>query len=237
MEHLQNILDSTRLPFLSAFILGIMTAISPCPLATNITATAYISKEIENKQRVFLNGLVYTAGRAFSYTLLGVLLFLGASKFHIARFLQSNGEKYIGILMLVLGILMLDLIDTGRFSLNGLTGRIAGKLRLTSTWGSFTLGCLFALAFCPYSGVLYFGMLIPMTLTSSFGVLLPLVFAIATGLPVIIIAYIIAFSLSSMGNFYNRLKFFELWFRRIVAVLFILSGLYFIAIYFFKASF
>jgi cytochrome c-type biogenesis protein len=236
MEYLQNILDSARLPFVSAFILGIMTAISPCPLATNITATAYISKELENKRRVFINGLVYTAGRAFSYTSLGLILFFGASRFHIARFLQSNGEKFIGIFLLIIGILMLDFINLGRFSLSNLTEQFTSKLKLNSYWGSFILGCLFALAFCPYSGVLYFGILIPMTLASKSGIFLPLVFAVATGLPVIIIAYIIAFSISSVGNFYNRIRIFELWFRRIVAVIFILSGLYFIAIYFFKAS-
>jgi cytochrome c biogenesis protein CcdA len=234
MELLQNILDSTRLPFLSAFILGIMTAISPCPLATNITATAYISREMENRKRVFLNGLIYTVGRAFSYTLLGVILFLGASKFQVARFLQSNGEKYIGVLLLVIGILMLDFINMGRFSLNNLTDHLTKKLKLNSLWGSFLLGCLFALAFCPYSGVLYFGMLIPMTLTSKLGILLPLVFAVATGLPVILIAWLIAFSISSVGTFYNRIKVFERWFRRAVAVIFILGGIYFILIYFFR---
>lgn len=236
MEYLQNILDSTQFPVLSAFILGIMTAISPCPLATNITATAYISKEMENRRMVFLNGLVYTAGRAFSYTLLGVILFLGANKFHLAKFLQGNGEKYIGILLLVIGLLMLDVVNFGRFSLNSVTGRIIDKLKLNSAWGSFLLGCLFALAFCPYSGVLYFGMLIPMTLTSNAGILLPVVFAIATGLPVMIIAWLIAFSISSVGNFYNRIKIFELWFRRLVAVIFILGGIYFILIYFFKLT-
>ncbi len=235
MEYLQNILDSAQLPFVSAFILGIMTALSPCPLATNITATAYISKELENKRRVFINGLIYTAGRAFSYTVLGLILFFGASRFHLARFLQQNGEKFIGIFLLIIGILMLDFINLGRFSLNNLTDRFTTKLKLNSYWGSFVLGCLFALAFCPYSGVLYFGILIPMTLASKSGILLPLVFAVATGLPVIIIAYIIAFSISSVGNFYNRIRIFELWFRRIVAVIFILSGFYFIAIYFFKA--
>lgn len=234
MEYLQNILDSTQLPILSAFILGIMMAISPCPLVTNITATAYISKEIENRRMVFFNGLIYTVGRAFSYILLGAILLYGASKFHIARFLQSNGEKYIGILLLLIGILMLDFINPGRFSLNNFISRLTQKLKLNSLWGSFFLGGLFALAFCPYSGVLYFGMLIPMTLTSKLGILLPLIFAIATGLPVIIIAYIIAFSISSVGNFYKRIKVFELWFRRIVAVVFILGGLYFILIYFVK---
>jgi cytochrome c-type biogenesis protein len=234
MEYLQNILDSIQFPVLSAFILGIMTAISPCPLATNITATAYISKEIEDRRRVFLNGLIYTAGRAFSYTFLGLILFFGASKFHIARFLQSNGEKYIGILLLVIGVLMLDFISFGRFSLNNMTDRLTGKLKIGSLGGSFLLGCLFAMAFCPYSGVLYFGMLIPLTLTSTAGIFLPLVFAIATGLPVVIIAWLIAFSISSVGNFYNRIKIFELWFRRIVAGIFILGGIYFILIYFFK---
>lgn len=236
MEYLQNILDSAQLPFVSAFILGIMTAISPCPLATNITATVYISKELENKRKVFINGLIYTAGRAFSYTSLGLVLFFGASRFHIARFLQSNGEKFIGIFLLIIGILMLDFINLGRFSPSNLTEEFSSKLKLNSYLGSFILGCLFALAFCPYSGVLYFGILIPMTLASKSGVLLPLVFAVATGLPVIIIAYIIAFSVSSVGNFYNRIRIFELWFRRIVAVVFILSGIYFIAIYFFNAS-
>lgn len=235
MEILQNILDSSQFPVLSAFILGIMTAISPCPLATNITATAFISREIENRRMVFVNGLIYTLGRAFSYTLLGVVLLLGASKFHIAKFLQSNGEKYTGILLLVIGILMLDFINTGRFSLNNLTDRFTRKLKFNTLWGSFLLGCLFALAFCPYSGALYFGMLIPMTLAAKSGILLPVVFAIATGLPVIIIAYIIAFSISSVGNFYNRLKIFELWFRRTVAIIFILGGIYFILVYFVKA--
>jgi cytochrome c biogenesis protein CcdA len=237
MEFLRNILDSTELPVLSAFILGIMTAISPCPLATNITATAYISKEIGNKRLVFLSGLVYTAGRVFSYTLIGLILWFGASKFQVSRFLQSNGEKYTGVLLLIIGLLMLDVVNMGRFSLNSLTDRFTQKLKLNTLWGSFLLGCVFALAFCPYSGVLYFGMLIPMTLASSSGFLLPPVFAVATALPVIIFAWILAFSVSSVGKFYNSVKVFELWFRRAAAVLFILGGIYFIVIYFFGISF
>ena len=77
MEFLQGILENTQLPFLSALILGLMTAISPCPLATNITAIAYISKDIENKQRVFYNGLIYTLGRAITYTVMGLIFSFG----------------------------------------------------------------------------------------------------------------------------------------------------------------
>jgi cytochrome c biogenesis protein CcdA len=101
-------------------------------------------------------------------------------------------------------------------------------------WSALLLGMIFALAFCPYSGVLYFGMLIPMTISSSSGLILPVVFAIATGLPVIIVAYLLAFSLSSLGNFYKNIQIFEKWFRRIVAVAFILVGIYYSWIFFIK---
>lgn len=110
MEFLQNLLDGTNVPFLTAFILGIMTAISPCPLATNITAIGFISKDIENKKKIFFNGLWYTLGRAISYTVIGIILYFGASKFHVAKFFQLNGEKFLGPLLIIVGILMLDFI-------------------------------------------------------------------------------------------------------------------------------
>ncbi len=232
MDYLQNLLDNTSMPLVSAFLLGLMTAISPCPLATNITAIAYISKNIENKRRVFINGLFYTLGRAISYVTIGVILFFGASKFHIAGFFQSNGEKFLGPLLIIIGIFMLDII---KFNFPGL-GKITDKFnKIETNWlSSLFMGMLFALAFCPYSGVLYFGMLIPMTISSTSGLFLPFIFAIATGLPVIIFAYLIAFTFSEVGNFFNRLKTFEKWFRKLVAFIFIAVGIYYIYIYFFS---
>jgi len=94
------------------------------------------------------------------------------------------------------------------------------------------LGIVFALAFCPYSGVLYFGMLIPMTINSASGLYLPLIFAVATGIPVILFSWLIAFSLGSIGKVYNKIKSFEYWFRRIVAVLFIAVGIYYVVMLF-----
>jgi cytochrome c-type biogenesis protein len=234
VSYLQSLIDSVQFPFLTAFILGLMTAISPCPLATNITATAYISKELGNGRQVFISGLIYTLGRMFSYTFLGIVLYLGASKFHVSRLFQANGEKFIGPVLLIIGVLMLDVINFSRIMPSNLTDRMTRKLKFRNLWASFFLGVIFALAFCPYSGVLFFGMLIPLTLTSPLGILLPPVFAVATALPVISIAYLIAFSLSRVGAFYNRIRTAELWFRRFAAVIFILCGLYFIGIYFFK---
>lgn len=231
MEFLQNIFDGSNFPILSAFILGLMTAISPCPLATNITAIAFIGKNIENKRKVFINGLLYTLGRAITYVLLGVILFFGASKFHVASFFQSNGEKFLGPLLLIIGVFMLDFI---KIKFPG-PGNITDKFQNSEKQGSgiiaILMGLLFALAFCPYSGVLYFGMLIPITISSTSGLILPLVFAIATGLPVIIFAYLIAFTLSGVGKLYNSLKVFELWFRRVVSAIFIIVGLYYIYIF------
>jgi cytochrome c biogenesis protein CcdA len=233
METLQNILDSTNIPFLSAFILGLMTAISPCPLATNITAIGFISKDIENKRRIFLNGIWYTLGRAISYTAIGVILYFGANKFHVAKFFQSNGEKFLGPLLIIVGILMMDFIKINFPGFNSLSEKIEKRSK-NNWWSVLLIGMIFALAFCPYSGVLYFGMLIPMTISSASGLSLPFIFAIGTGLPVIIVAYLLAFSLANLSVFYKNVKVFEKWFRRIVAVIFILVGIYYSFIFFVK---
>jgi len=226
MEFLTNMLENSTMPWLSALILGLMTAISPCPLATNITAVGFISKDIEDRKRVFVNGLLYTLGRAVSYTVIALIFYFGADQFKFSGFLQRNGEKIIGPLLIIIGLFMLDLIKINFPGMSKLTSRMETKAK----WGSLDsiiLGMIFALAFCPYSGVLYFGMLIPMTISSASGLYLPFVFAIATGIPVIIFSWILAFSVGSIGGVYNKVKNFEIWFRRVVAVLFVGVGVYY----------
>jgi cytochrome c-type biogenesis protein len=232
MEFLQGWLDSTNLPLLSAFILGLMTAISPCPLATNITAIAFIGKDIQNKRKVFFNGLIYTLGRGITYTALGLIFYFTASQFQISRFVQQWGEKLLGPLLLIVGILMLDIIKI-KFPGLGKLSQIFKEKSQIGFWGPLLMGMGFALAFCPYSGVLYFGMLIPMTISSPSGLYLPLLFALGTGLPVIIFSWIIAFTVGGIGAVYDKIKLFEKWFRRAVGIIFIGTGIYFIAIYFF----
>ena len=227
MEILQTILENSQLPLLSAFILGLMTAVSPCPLATNITAIAYVSKNIENRKTVFINGLVYTLGRAITYTLIGLLFYFGASQFHISGFVQEWGEKLLGPILIIVGIIMLDLIKIKLPGLSKLNEMVENKSRSGILY-VLLLGVVFALAFCPYSGVLYFGMLIPMTISSASGLYLPIVFAIGTGLPVIVFAWLIAFTVGGVGNIYKKIKVFEIWFRRFVAVIFIAVGFHYI---------
>ena len=231
MDILLEFFESTEWPLLSAFLLGLMTAISPCPLATNITAIGFISKNIDSRRRVFYNGLVYTFGRAITYTLIGLLFYFGVSQFKFAGFIQEWGEKALGPLLIIIGLFMLGVLKISIPGLNFANENMQKKATKGYA-GVLLLGIVFALAFCPYSGVLYFGILIPMTISSASGLYLPLIFAFATGIPVIIISWLLAFSLGSVGKFYDSIKTFELWFRRIVAVLFILVGIYFIYILF-----
>ena len=229
-EFLQSLAQAKETPLLAALALGLLTAIAPCPLATNITATAYISKTINSRAKVIMSGFLYTLGRMFSYTGVAALIYFGASKFQVARFFQGNGEKYIGFVLVLLGLVMLDLIPINFIKGSSLSEKLSEKFKTRGLLGSFLLGALFALAFCPYSGALYFAMLIPMTLKS--GLHLPVVFSLGTGLPVMLFAFVIAYSIEKLGAYFNAITRFEKTMRIVAAITFILTGLYYINIYF-----
>ena len=235
MDWLQNLLDNSSTPVLTAFLLGLLTAISPCPLATNIAAVGFIGRNIENKKRVFINGLLYTLGRVLSYTLLGVVLIMilreGSSMFGIQKTIGTWGELLIGPMLLIIGLFMLwgDRLNLPNFGFNGNAEGLARKGGV----GALLIGVLFALAFCPTSGVFYFGMLIPMSATATAGYLLPAVFAVATAIPVLVVAWILAFSVQQMSSFYGRIKTVQKWLNIIVGILFIVIGIYYCFVMFF----
>jgi cytochrome c biogenesis protein CcdA len=228
-ELLSNLYSNSTIPALSALLLGLWTAISPCPLASNLTAMGFISKDLENRNKIFFNGIVYTSGRAFSYTTLAFIILMGANKFKISSIFQQYGEKLLGPVLILIGLFMLGIIKINFPAWNTLTAKFKNKKR-HNYLDAFLIGVLFALAFCPFSGVLYFGMLVPLTIKSASGLLLPVIFAIATGIPVIIFASLLAYTVSGVGKLYNRLKIFEIWFRKIIALAFIGIGVYYIII-------
>ncbi len=231
MDFLQALLHTYNIPVLSAFILGIMTSISPCPLATNITATAFISKNISSKKKVFISGMMYSLGRVFSYTSIGLILYFGASKFEVARFFNQNGEKFLGPLLIIIGLIMLNIIQLNFLGTSNFQEKLSEKFKDKGLLGSFLIGVVFALAFCPYSGALYFGVLIPMTIADSNGLYLPIVFALATGLPVILFTFLLAFTAAKIGVFYTKITKIEQVMRKIAAIVFIVTGLYYVAIF------
>lgn len=235
MEFLQSLVESTNTPVITAFLLGILTAISPCPLATNITAIGYISKDIESKHRIFWGGILYTAGRIITYTALGFILIPilreGASMFAIQKTISKYGEIFIAPALILIGLFMLfgHKLNLPKF---GFGGSGSERLKNKGSWGALLLGVLFSLAFCPTSGVFYFGMLIPMSAAETGGYLLPVVFAIATGLPVIFVAWILAYSIAGLGKFYNQMQVFQKWMNLIIALLFIIVGIYYAIIFY-----
>jgi cytochrome c biogenesis protein CcdA len=231
MEWLNELAQSREIPWLAAFALGLLTAVSPCPLATNVTATAYIAKGFTEKRHVLWSGVLYTAGRAFSYTLIGLIVYFGASKFHVARFFQGNGEKFLAPVLILIGLVMLGVIKLDFLGKVNISERFSERFKGRGLWGALMLGILFALAFCPYSGALYFGMLLPMTVASADGLYLPLVFALGTGLPVLLFTYLIAFSMEKVGTYFNAIQRVEKVMRYVAGAVFLLTGVYYALIF------
>ncbi len=228
MDYINLLIDNYNLPILTAFLLGVLTSISPCPLATNITAVAYISKKIKSSRYTIFSGIFYTLGRATSYTILALLIYFGVSSFKVANIFQGWGDKILGPILIIIGLIMLGVIKFN-FSVGGIkTEKIKIWLSEKGFLGSFLLGSLFALAFCPYSGVLFFGGLIPLILKSNGGLILPIVFAIGTGLPVIFFSFLIVFAAKKIDKTFKVIQKIEKIMRYGVAILFLGTGFYYL---------
>lgn len=230
METLQLLLDQSHIAWLSALLMGLITALSPCPLATNIAAIGYLSKHIGSKHQVLLSGLLYTLGRVVSYTLLAWLLMAllrgGASAFGVQRFFALWGERLIGPIMLLVGVVLL-LGERLRLPAITLWKQRQGS---PTAIGAFLMGCAFALAFCPTSGILYFGGLLPLALSSPVGWLLPLLYAFTTAVPVVLVSIVLAYSMQNIGRVMGKIQSLQRILNLLVAVLFIGIGGYYIII-------
>jgi cytochrome c biogenesis protein CcdA len=227
MNTINYLIDVYNIPVLTAFLIGILTSISPCPLATNITAIAYISKDIKTPRHTLLNGLLYTLGRGISYTLLAALIYFGLSSFQISRIFQGWGDKVLGPILIVLGLVMFGVIKVNIPSNSQRLEKFKLWIATKGYLGSLLLGMLFAFAFCPYSGVLFFGVLTPLILKSAGGLLLPAFFALGTGLPVIIFSIIIAFSIQKVGKALAIVSKVEKAVRYLVSFIFVAVGIYY----------
>lgn len=229
---LTGILGNLNIPVLSALLLGLITAISPCPMATNIAAIAYVNRRVKDRRYAVITGLLYTLGRMFSYSVIGALIIVaGLEVPGVASFLQNFGEQILGPLLIVVGVIMLN-INRMPFSLGG--GRLSSIGERVANWGmigGFLLGALFALAFCPYSAVLFFGVLIPLALKSTGGVTLPAVYAIGTGLPVLVFGVLISLGVARISTWLNAVTRAEKIIRVAVSVIFIGVGIYLVVLW------
>lgn len=226
---LQEIMNSGALPLITAFLLGLKTSVCPCPMITNITAIGFIGKDIKNKNKVFLNGIYYAIGGAVAYTLLAYLLIpivrKGLSIYAVQKAISSYGEALLPIVLMLFGVVM---IVAGQLNLPSLhLFKKDKRLKEKGAWGSLLLGILFAMAFCPTTALIYFGLMIPLSAAEANGFVLPLAYSLASIVPVVLVAWVLAFSMASIGRLYNKIQVFEKWFKWIVSIIFIAIGIYF----------
>ncbi len=224
-------MDSYWLAVTSACWLGILTSISPCPLATNIAAITFIGKRVDRPNNVLMSGLTYTLGRMFAYVGLAVLII--ASVFSIpdlAMFLQEYMNKILGPILIVAGLFLLEIFRV-RLPTIGSGEKIWGRVERYGLLGTGILGLLFALSFCPVSAALFFGSLIPLAINHESRIVMPTVYGIGTALPVVIFSILIALGTRFVGAAFKKLTAFEIWARRITGIVFIIVGLYYSLIY------
>lgn len=220
----------------SALWFGVLTSISPCPLATNIAAISYVGRKIDNHAHVLTAGLLYTLGRSLVYILIAVLMVQSIlSSSAVSMFLQKNLNVALGPILLVVGLLLVDFIPwpwTGN-SGGKLFEKVQAKADKLGIIGAGLLGMVFALAFCPVSAALFFGTLIPLSIANKSAILLPTVYGIGTALPVIIFSFILAFAANRLARAFSVLTHVERWMRRVTAIVFILIGIYYCLVYIF----
>lgn len=211
----------------SALWLGVLTSISPCPLATNIAAISYIGRKVGNSRQVFLTGLLYTIGRTLAY--LGLAFVLVASVLsvpQISLFLQKYMHLVLGPLLIVVGMFLLGLIELNMGG-GGMGEGLQKRVDALGIWGALLLGIVFALTFCPTSAALFFGSLVPLSLKVNSSIMLPAVYGVGTALPVMVFAVLLATSAQSVGKAYNVLAKIEWWARMLTGAIFVLVGIYF----------
>ncbi len=225
------------IPLSSAFWLGILTSISPCPLATNIAAISYVSRRVDRPSSVFIAGLLYTGGRMLAYLILGVALVSSMlSAPMLSHVLQKHMNMLLGPILILVGMLLLELFS---FSIkgSGISSSLQKKVDSFGIWGAGLLGLIFALSFCPTSAALFFGSLLPLAIKQHSGIILPGAYGIATGLPVFMFAVLLAVGVNKVAQIYNKIVTFEIWARKITGVLFILVGIYYCLVHIFGVSF
>jgi len=229
-------MDTASIPLLSALWLGILTSISPCPLASNIAAVSFIVARVDRTAYVLSSGVLYTLGRVIGYTVLGILI--AASLLSIPQtsyFLQNYMNKLLGPVLIITGLFLLEIFQLSFLGFS-FSGKVTARLNNLGMWGSVPLGMLFALSFCPISAALFFGSLIPLSVKNNSSVLFPALYGIGTGLPVLLVAILLAAGIKNIGTIFKKITLFEYWMRKTTGVIFILVGIYYVLTYIFYLS-
>lgn len=232
MDKISDIAMQINIPIVSSFLFGILATLSPCNLTTTITTIAYLSRHFDNKRKVIFSTIFYTLGRVLTYSIIGFIFLAGSNIFSISRFIQSNGIKILGPFLILISLFLLEILKFP--SIKIYNSDLDTSTKLKSYLGSLILGIIFALAFCPYSGVLFFGFVIPISIQNIFGIFNIVIFALASALPIIIFAIIISYTMVNISNLFNNIKKFEIILRNSIGYIFLAIGIYFTYTYLLK---
>lgn len=211
----------------TALWLGILTSISPCPLASNVAAISFVGRNVTRPGHVFLAGMSYSFGRALTYVLVGALVVTSVLSLpRVSFFLQQRMNQVLGPLLILIGIGIMGWhrLPTPTWSWTQTIQQRAA--RGGGVASSTLLGIAFALSFCPVSAGLFFGALIPLAVSSQSRVLLPAVYGVGTGLPVVAFALVLALGFRWIGRVFGVLTRIERAARPITGGVFIIAGIY-----------
>ena len=218
----------------TALWLGILTSISPCPLATNIAAVTYISKQFSKSRALLISGILYALGRTMTYLVLGIVLVGGVlSMPQVSYLLQKYMNQVLGPVLVLAGVFLLDLVELPNIGWSA-GERLKEKLAKSGGLGAFLLGAIFALSFCPVSAALFFGSLIPLAVASKSSVLLPAVYGVGTAAPVVLFAFLLGKGTQVVGDVFKKLSRVEFWVRRLTGVVFVGVGIYYTLMFIFR---
>jgi cytochrome c biogenesis protein CcdA len=212
----------------TALWLGILTSLSPCPLATNVAAMGFIGRRTDSARGALWTGLLYTAGRALAYAGLGMVLVGGLLAVPaVSAWLQENMIRLLGPVLLVTGLVLVEWLALPRAGSGRFTGWVQRRASAMGLGAAFFLGVMFALAFCPVSAALFFGSLLPVCLETGSGFWLPLVYGVGTALPVLVFGLVLAFAAGHVGQIFDRVSAVERWARWATGAVFLGVGLVF----------
>lgn len=227
-------MDNFWMTTTTALWLGILTSISPCPMATNIAAVSFIGRRVEHPGAVVWTGLLYTLGRVLTYLLLAVLIVSGVlATPQVSHFLQKHMNQALGPILVLAGMVLLEMLPVRLPGMVMDTDKLQRHAAGSGLWGAGLLGIVFSLTFCPVSAALFFGSLIPLSVTEQSRWLLPTLYGVGTGLPVLMFAFLLALGVKSVGKLFHHLTRLEVWARRLTGAVFILIGIYFSLAYIF----
>lgn len=231
MEEYLNSFLGSEMPLAAAFVMGLLVSLSPCTLAANVAVLSYISKQnVRSKSSAIVSGSVFIIGKMIAYIILGYLLCLFLGGLKLGSLVQNYFGYIVGPVFVIVGFLMLDIIH-----IHGLADRcstvVSSYGKRYALGGSFLLGFILAFAFCPYCGAIYFGGVIPLAVSTTYSLGVLLVFSLGSALPLLILSLLFTFVMTSLDFHSGWLKY-GVWLRRILAILFVITGVLFIFEYY-----